>query len=657
MSPEPSAVVWVPGGESPTTLAAAAAAAGRADVVVLLPGVEMFGDWLPRLVAAAGSETTIASASSMLSRHRWAPSPLPAGSLEETAATVAGHSGCRRPRISEPVAGCVLLRRAALDVAGASDEPVSPAAALADFAERCTAIGLGHVLADDVLGDGEASVPDASEARDLDARFPHRPAARELDGRAESPIEHAVLVASRGLDRLSVTIDARSLGLARAGTQVHALELIAALGRTGRVAVRVLTPPDLDPLAARAFEAIDGLTQLPYESAAAGGAARTDVVHRPSQVFSASDLALLLPLGQRIVVTHQDLIAYRIPGYHDSVENWQRYRRVTRETLAAADRVVFFSEHALADALADDLVDPGWASVVPIGVDHHVLSTGGGVGQRPAGLPDDDRPFLLCLGADLPHKNRAFAIALADALRTGHGWRGRLVFAGPTPAGGAPATRGEAGEPVIGLGPVSEPEKTWLLGRAAAVVYPTLYEGFGLIPFEAAAAGTPCLFAGQTALAEMLPASAATLVAWDARASAAAVARLLETGPARTAHVEVVREAAGRYRWDETAAALIGIYERAVAAPPGELRRAPRERLFLEERLEETERLRQEEWRRDLAFREEIGSDGLGLVGPGGVIDRGDQRAVLALLSRRVVRRPLTAFARAAYRLARPGRR
>ncbi len=661
-------VVWTPGDGRWETLWEAADAAGRADLVVLFPGVEVFGDWLERVVAAAESDTAIATASAMLSGDRWAPSPVGRVGLEDAARAVAERSLRRRPRISEPVAGCVLVRRRAFDVAGlgtagrpgvagAVAATWSAAGALARLGELCTGVGLTHVLVDDVLAGGTPARPTAIEADALERRYPHRPVARELDGRSPA-IEHAVLGASRGLDRLSVTIDARSLGRSQgAGTQVHALELIAALGRTGRVSLRVLTPPDLDPVAERTFGEIEGLTLLAYATAAVGGVAQTDVVHRPSQVFSPSDLALLLPLGRRVVVTHQDLIAYRIPEYHESVETWERYRRVTRETLGSADHVVFFSEHARADALAEDLVDPRAASVVPIGVDHHVfLAGGGGVGRRPAGLADDGVAFLLCVGSDLPHKNQAFAVSLAQALADGHGWSGRLVFAGPSGGPGAVDRAGNgAPEPewVIRLGAVSEEEKSWLLGRAAGVVYPTLYEGFGLIPFEAGGAGTPCVFASQTSLAETLPASAASLVAWDPVASARAVAPLLEAGPARTRHVEALRAAGGLYRWDQTAAELVGIYEAVVAAPAvDELRRGPRARLVLEQRLEETEELRREEWRRDLAFREEVGADGLGLVGPGGVLDRADQRALLALLSKRAVRRPAMAVMRAAYRVA-----
>ena len=645
MQDEPHPIVWVPGEGPAQTLRAAADGAGRADLVVALPGVELFGDWLPRLAAAARSDTAIATASAMLSGGPWAPSPLPARALGQAAAVVAEGSARLRPRIGEPLAGCVLLRRAAIDAAGIADVTASPAAALADFGERCTALGLGHVLADDVLADGRPAAPAPAEAAALDARHPHRPAARELDMRPESPLAHAVLVAGRGLDKLSVTIDARALGPTRAGTQVHALELIAALGRTGRVDLRVITPPDLDPRARAALELIEGLELLPYERAAREPPPPTDIVHRPNQVFSAADLALLLPLGHRIVVTHQDLIAYRIPSYHESVEDWQRYRRITRETLAAADHVVFFSEHARTDARADALVDPATASVVPIGVDHRVGPAGDRVPRRPPALPDDGAPYLLCLGADLRHKNLAFAARLAAALHADHAWDGRLVLAGPSAVVGAEARRDDDRSTVTRLGPVCEDEKAWLLAHAAAVVYPTLYEGFGLIPFEAAAAGTPCLFAAQTALAEVLPPDTALLVAWDAQASARAVAPLLREGSARAAHVAALREAAAAYRWDDTALALLSLYEDVLATPPRELRRAPRERLVLEQRLAE-------EWQRHLAFREHIGSDGLGLVGPGGVLEAPDQRALLALLSSRALRRPMLRTMRAAYALA-----
>ena len=112
---------------------------------------------------------------------------------------------------------------------------------------------------------------------------------------------------------------------------------------------------------------------------------------------------------------------------------------------------------------------------------------------------DRDRPFLLVLGARFRHKNVRFALELLGALRDEHGWDGELVLAGGDVLNGsgsaddaawllrAPEHAGAVHE----LGAVSQAEKAWLLANAAAVVYPSTYEGFGLVPFEAAQVGTP----------------------------------------------------------------------------------------------------------------------------------------------------------------------
>ena len=79
---------------------------------------------------------------------------------------------------------------------------------------------------------------------------------------------------------------------------------------------------------------------------------RSDVVHRPYQVSSQHDLDVLQELGDRIVISHLDLIAYSNPGYFPDFERWEAYRQITRRALALADRIVFISREAAADASA-----------------------------------------------------------------------------------------------------------------------------------------------------------------------------------------------------------------------------------------------------------------------------------------------------------------
>ena len=137
-----------------------------------------------------------------------------------------------------------------------------------------------------------------------------------------------------------------------------------------------------------------GVRVITYEQAVAG-VPRTDLVHRPQQVFTPHDLRLLQMVGDRIVVSQLDLISYRNPSYHASIEDWHDYRRATHLALAIADATVFLSEHSRAEAIAEELVEPERAAVAGIGLEPLSIGHGGGIaGRGPTGCPMDRR-FLL----------------------------------------------------------------------------------------------------------------------------------------------------------------------------------------------------------------------------------------------------------------------
>jgi glycosyltransferase involved in cell wall biosynthesis len=211
---------------------------------------------------------------------------------------------------------------------------------------------------------------------------------------------------------------------------------------------------------------------------------------------------------------------------------------------------------------------------VPNGTDHETVSGNGAEPHPPAGFAADGKPFLLCLGVDFRHKNRVFALELYDELRRG-GWDGRLVLAGPRAAHGSSAaeerawllTHADASTGVTVLPAVSEAEKTWLYGASALVLYPTVQEGFGLVPFEAARAGVPCLFAAQTSLAQILPPDTARIVQWNAPLTAAAALELMSDEKARANQIAAILAAGERFRWERTGELLMDVYRQVVEAP------------------------------------------------------------------------------------------
>jgi glycosyltransferase involved in cell wall biosynthesis len=632
-------------------LGAAARAGGASDLVLLTPGVQVRAGWLERLQAAAASDSTVASATPLSVGHDAlalldGDEQRAAGEVAELADRVSAIAPRLRPRIASIGPGCAYIRRATLELVGPLDQTLPLQAALADLALRAIAAGLVHVAADDVLVAGPGGAGTEPEQRGA-------PASPSLAGRVQETIindEHGRLhrsmsVRRMALSRVSVTIDGRSLVSAVGGTQTYVLDLILALADQPRVALRVLVPPDLSPRAADALARFPDVELLTYEQAL-DRPPLTAVVHRPQPIFTSDDLTLLRLVGERVVIGQQDLIAFHNYSYHRDVEAWRSYRRTTRLSLAAVDQVIFFSEHARADALAEDLLPESRTHVV--GVGGEALEPEGSPGEPPDGLAADE-PFLLCLGADYAHKNRPFAIELLGSLRE-LGWDGRLVLAGSHVSFGSSRERErelllerpDIAGAVLDLGPVAEPVKQWLFRHARALVYPTIYEGLGLLPLEAARVDVPCVFAAQASLSE-LAGKAATLVPWDPGASAVAVLGLLSDGPARERHLAELRSLTVP-AWSEVASRLVAVYEQAVAAPPSEA--APRswQELDREVYIEGLERradhltgVAQEYQDAYHALERRLGP-GLPLIDSDGLLSHAQQRGLMRIAGRRGLR-------------------
>lgn len=464
---------------------------------------------------------------------------------------------------------------------------------------------------------------------------------------------------------LTVTIDARALDGTRMGTQVHVLELVRALAHTERLHLRALVRgEEIDRETLRLLRELPNTEMLDAREVARD-TPKNAVFHRPVQTFSHDDVALACTLGERIVLSQLDLIAYRNPSYFPDTRAVEDYRRASRHGMAAAERVVVFSEHTRGEMLSEDLVEDERIRIVPPGLDHCSPAEP----RRPAGLEHRvDTGFLLCLGADYTHKNRVFALRLLAELRTRHGWHGELVFAGAHVSYGSSQeserelldAHPELRASVIDLGPVDEAEKAWLMARTSAVVYPSEYEGFGLVPFESGLQDVPCLFAAQSSLADGPIAAAATIIPRDPVRSAATAYALLVDPNARAAHVQTLAEAARGLTWERAASAMVEIYGEAVRAPIRVAATLSRDAVAHERELiaahRDVAQMLIDE--RELVLHDynellaEVGA-GRSLVGPRGSLPEDLQRALLALGAHPALSRPLYGLAAGAFRVAR----
>ncbi len=562
-------------------------AAGRRDVVLLNSDVVVGPEWLDRLREAAYADASIATATPLTNHgtilsvpYRNAPSDLPVGLTPEDAAkAVAASAGQLRPRIPTCIGHCVYMKRLAFDLVGSFDEAFSPGyEEEVDFSQRCTLAGLSHICADDVFvyHRGGSSFGQSAEVRRLRERHGQIIAQRYpyyhswVDRTAKSDtsvLALAITSARRALLGMTVMIDATCLGPVMMGTQRVVVETARALARHPRITrLVVLVPPIDPPYLAEAFAGRDKLSVLregqPHSTIG------VDIIYRPFQVNFEHELGRLRALGDRVVICQLDLIAFHNPGYFPTPKKWEEYRDLTRRALAVADGIAFLSQHTVDEACAEGLIDPKQPlKVVYGGTDHTRLCL---APRRPALLPTQvaEDGYLLCFGTDYRHKNRLFALRVFAEMYD-QGYRGYLVFAGPrVPYGSSRPeeaayllTRRKLKGHLVTLASISEAEREWLYTHASLVIYPTLYEGFGLVPFEAAAADVPCLSSAQGSLSEVLPDELEVISDWDPRAVASQAMVLLEDENRRNAIVDMLKRRGSDFTWDRVADRLVDLFD------------------------------------------------------------------------------------------------
>jgi glycosyltransferase involved in cell wall biosynthesis len=177
-------------------------------------------------------------------------------------------------------------------------------------------------------------------------------------------------------------------------------------------------------------------------------------------------------------------------------------------------------------------------------------------------------PYILALGTveprkDLPTLVKAFDL-VAKKFPELH-----LMLAGPKGWGDAEArlqsaiSACSAKERITRLGYVSERARVELLRTARVLAYPSLYEGFGLPPLEAMAAGVPVVATRAGSIPEVLGDAALLCEPGDVEALAECIEEVLEASePARAALVERGKERAKFFTWEKTASRMIELYWR-----------------------------------------------------------------------------------------------
>lgn len=289
-----------------------------------------------------------------------------------------------------------------------------------------------------------------------------------------------------------------------------------------------------------------------------------EMLRRPPDVLFVPSHVLPVVRPRRSVVTVHDLGYLRFPEAH-SRSRWWHLHLSTQFNARVACLVI-------ADSIAtrDDLerfygVSPKKVRIVHLGRGQQfrpLMPEEASAIRQKYGLPDS---YLLAVGTLQPRKNlaRLFdAFALArPSLPPGT----RLAVAGARgfAAGEVERRAGELGESVRFLGYVPEADLPSLMGAATALVFPSLYEGFGLPALEAMACGTPVVCSNTSSLPEVVGDAARFVDPADAESIASGLVAVAGDADlrARLRAAGLVR--ASGFSWERAAAAALRVIEEA----------------------------------------------------------------------------------------------
>ncbi|HRW36320.1 MAG: glycosyltransferase family 4 protein [Acidimicrobiales bacterium] len=359
------------------------------------------------------------------------------------------------------------------------------------------------------------------------------------------------------LTGVGTVADALLRGLAaRSDVEVHAFA-VSWRGR-GRLADAVPAGATVHgrPLPARLARMAWAHADHPTVGALVG---RVDVVHGPNFV---------VPPGGRAaeVVTVHDLTALRFPEMcTPDVLEWPG---LLRRALRRGAWV-----HAVSASVADEVreafpeagervvaVPNGLAPPLPEGP-----ATDAAAGRALAGA----ERYVLALGTVEPRKDLPTLVAAFDALAAADASL-RLVVAGADGLAAdelaAAVAAAAHGDRVVRRGRVDDHQRAALLRGASVLAYPSRYEGFGLVPLEAMAVGTPVVATRVGAIAEVAGEAALLVPERDRDALADALHAVLHDPLIAERLIDDGTSRAAAFTWDAAVDGVVELYRRAVDA-------------------------------------------------------------------------------------------
>ena len=290
------------------------------------------------------------------------------------------------------------------------------------------------------------------------------------------------------------------------------------------------------------------------------------------------------------IITIHDLTPIYFPGKKRSsfVEQFA-YRLVLKSALKKANRIIAVSNFTKKDILKNfSFLDEGKIAVIYEGIARFAEDPKQFVNHKSKFL--NLKPYLLYVGVWREHKNLLGLIRAYEKLKQNSNsiqyWRKcrenefkkiaslkledlknlKLVIVGKPdpyyPEVPEAAEKSPFKKDIILTGYVSDEELFLLYQNAAAFVFPSFYEGFGLPPLEAMSYGVPVVSSNAASLPEILGDAALYFDSKNTEEMADKIAQALFDGDLRKILVEKGKKQVLKYSWQKMAQETLKVYNK-----------------------------------------------------------------------------------------------
>lgn len=265
-----------------------------------------------------------------------------------------------------------------------------------------------------------------------------------------------------------------------------------------------------------------------------------------------------------MVVTVHDFIPLVVPGAMPSAIGRFVYRTLLHRAVRGADALVTLSEFTAAATRDFDSSSASRITVVPAASDDF---SEGAVGELPSVLRGVGR-YVLGFGNMRPHKQLGVLLKAWAAVEHALPADVVLALAGDEPAGFVEGVLGATPVPhrIVWTGRVGDDTLRALFAGAAAFVFPSSHEGFGLPPLEAMALGAPVICSDAASLPEVVGDAAVLVRTGDVAGFADAISRVVTDDSLRRALVDRGLARAATFSWDRTAARILEVCRSVISA-------------------------------------------------------------------------------------------